>query len=361
MQNVVEWYHERLNHPTITTLFKSLKSKFYTWGLEQDRLKKLYLDLQCDICSSNVSLPKRAHSNHIKIFERIQIDLTQVHGESLSKRGYRWILTVIDCFSKYAWAFPLKTKESDNVCILLCELFLNEGVPAILQSDNGGEFVSTIIRNLMPKLGIKLINGSPYTPTSQGQVERFNRTIKSLLQKEIQIEISKNNFIVVEDWANNLLPRIIDTYRHTIHRSLSRTPWELYNNRTSPHPLKTNTQSLQSIFTAEIEECCQFPNTHLDYSPSSIDLGLKDAIRAYSDVKGKLNITTLTQTRKVQIENFRRFKRKVDVNFEFGTIAYMKNPTVSRHRKKKNFLEPMNLKLRSSNNILHRINIKSNI
>ena len=177
-------------------------------------------------------------------------------------------------------------------------------------------------------------------------MERFNRTIKSLLRKEIQIEISKNNFIVVEDWANNLLPRIIDTYRHTIHRSLSRTPWELYNHRTSPHPLKTNTQSLQSISTAEIEKCCQFPNTHLDYSPSSIDLGLKDAIRAYSDVKGKLNITTLTQTRKVQINNFRRFKRNGDVNFELGTIAYMKNPTVSRHRKKKNFLEPMNIKFK---------------
>ena len=41
----------------------------------------------------------------------------------------------------------------------------------ILQSDNGGEFISNIIKFVMPKLGIKLINGSPYSPTSQGQIE----------------------------------------------------------------------------------------------------------------------------------------------------------------------------------------------
>ena len=245
MQTAIEWYHEQLNHPKFTTLCKTLKSQFYIWGLEQDKLKKIYTDLKCDVCCSTVLLPKRPHSSHIKcleIFERIQIDLTQVafgdHGESLSKRGYRWVLTVLDCFSKYAWAFPLKTKETDRICMLLFELFSNEGVPKILQSDNGGEFISSIIKNIMPKLGIKLINGSPYTPTSQGQVERFNRTLKCLLRNEIQIEISNENLIVVENWANTLITRVIGSYGHKIHRYLSRTPWELYNNRTSPYPLK---------------------------------------------------------------------------------------------------------------------------
>ena len=103
MQTVVEWFHEQLNHPNLSTLCRALKSNFYTWGLEQNGLKKMYSDLNCDICSSNILLPKRPHSNHIKsfdIFERIQIDLTQVafgdHGEILSRRGYRWVLTVID-------------------------------------------------------------------------------------------------------------------------------------------------------------------------------------------------------------------------------------------------------------------------
>lgn len=110
----------------------------------------------------------------------------------------------------------------------------------------------------MPRLGIKLINGSPYTPTSQGQVERFNRTLKGLLRNEIQIEISKYNLNVVEDWANVLLGRVIESYRHKTHRSLSRTPWELYKNRTSPPPLKSNTHLLESISLAESKSAASY-------------------------------------------------------------------------------------------------------
>ena len=293
LRTVVKYYHDQLNHPKLTRLSKALRSQFFIWGLEQACLKNLYLKLECDICASNVSLPKRTHSSHIKsfeIFERIQIDLTQVaHGdpeEILSRRGYRWVLTVIDCFSKYVWAYPLKSKETNRICQLLHELFSIEGIPKMLQSDNGGEFVSQLIRNLMPKLGIKLINGSPYSPTTQGQIERFNRTLKQLLRKEIQVEISNNNSLAVEKWANELVPRVIDSYIHNIHRSLSRTPWELYKNRTSPHPIKTKPQ-IESVTSEEINVCCIYPNPELGTLNRSALFDVKEALRHHGDVRGK--------------------------------------------------------------------------
>ena len=240
----------------------------------------------------------------------------------LSRKGYKWVLTVIDCFSKYVWAYPLKSKETNRICELLSQLFSSEGNPKILQSDNGGEFVSTLIRNLMPKLGIRLVNGSPYSPTTQGQIERFNRTFKYLLRKEVQIELSKNNFEVVENWRDLLIPRVIDSYIHKVHRSLSRTPWELYKNRTSPHP------------NAEL-------STHSDLHD------VKGAIRHYTGVREKLNLETLSQTRKVQVENYKQITKKTNCqNFEVGDIALMKNPLVSKMRKKKNFLETLNVKVR---------------
>ena len=193
----------------------------------------------------------------------MQIDLSQIafdNKDILATKGYRWILTVIDCFSKFGWAFPLHSKETNPICEILCELFYKEGVPKILQSDNGGEFVSNIIRVVIPKLGIKLINGAPYSPTSQGQVERYNKTIKCLLKKEIQVEMSKSNIKIVENWSRELLPRVIDTYIHTKHRSLSRTPWEIYYARSSPHPSKNITQfeSFTSIFVEESQTMIQF-------------------------------------------------------------------------------------------------------
>ena len=63
---------------------------------------------------------------------------------------------MIDCFSKFACAYPLRSKESKPICDLLCELFLKEAAPILLQSDNGSEFVSNIIKIVMPKHGIQL-------------------------------------------------------------------------------------------------------------------------------------------------------------------------------------------------------------
>ena len=46
MQTIVKWYHEQLNHLNLSTLSKAVKSNFYTWGLEQNGLKKIYSDLR---------------------------------------------------------------------------------------------------------------------------------------------------------------------------------------------------------------------------------------------------------------------------------------------------------------------------
>ena len=125
-----------MNHPKFTTLSRTLKSHCYIWGLEQTSLKNLYSELQCDICSSNLLLPKPTHFNHIKsfeVFDRIQIDLTQIaygdHEDILSRKGYKWALTVIEWFSKYVWAYPLKSKDTHRICELLLQLFLSEGIP----------------------------------------------------------------------------------------------------------------------------------------------------------------------------------------------------------------------------------------
>ena len=59
------------------------------------------------------------------------------------------------------------TKETKQIFEILCKQFPTEGIPQILQSDNGGELVSNLIKHMMPYLGIKLIKGSPYTATTQ--------------------------------------------------------------------------------------------------------------------------------------------------------------------------------------------------
>lgn len=92
-------------------------------------------------------------------------------------------IKIVLSFSKNA--YPLKTKKTNRICEILVALFFSESVQSILQSENVRECVFKLIRNLFPKLGIKLIKDSRYSPTTQGQVERL--TEHSNVYLEIQI------------------------------------------------------------------------------------------------------------------------------------------------------------------------------
>ena len=87
-----DWFHDKLQHPKYTELIKSLKYHFHIWGVADDSIKNYYTELNCEICLSNLVLPKRRHHKHIKtfgVFERVQIDLTQVafdNKDILSKK-----------------------------------------------------------------------------------------------------------------------------------------------------------------------------------------------------------------------------------------------------------------------------------
>ena len=130
-----------------------MKSHFHIWGAENDHFKNTYSELNCEICLSNIPLPKRGHYKHIKtfcVFERVQIDLTQIAFENediLSRNGYKWVLSLNynRLFFKICMGLPNQIKRVKPICDILCELFLKEGVPMLLQSNNGGEFVSNLI------------------------------------------------------------------------------------------------------------------------------------------------------------------------------------------------------------------------
>lgn len=119
--------------------------------------------------------------------ERIQIDLKEFELYEDANDGYRYVLTVVDHFSNFPWAFPLFTKQADEVALHLYNLFSEHGPPKYLQSDNGGEFVNAVIKDLAVKWNIELKNGKAYNPREQGKVERFNGTFAELLSKQMHM------------------------------------------------------------------------------------------------------------------------------------------------------------------------------
>ena len=95
------------------------------------------------------------------VFERIQIDLIDM---STTPDGeYKWILHIVDHFSKFSSSFALKSKHAVEVAEKLALWIGLFGPPHILQCDNGTEFKDAVLL-LLKKYGIKVLNGWPRHP-----------------------------------------------------------------------------------------------------------------------------------------------------------------------------------------------------
>ena len=122
------------------------------------------------------------------IFSRSQIDL--VNLQTLPDGEYKYILPYVNHFTKFCVLKPLTSKRAEEVAGALLDIFLTFGALAILQSDNGREFVNSVLSELStlwPEL--KLVTGRPRHPQSQGAVERLN----GVIQDKLKIWMRENN------------------------------------------------------------------------------------------------------------------------------------------------------------------------
>src|SRR5690606_12695404 len=106
----------------------------------------------------------------------------------------------------------------------LVNLFSQWGAPAILQSDNGKEFVGNVIVRICTALNIQVRHGRPRHPMSQGQVERLNQTIGRGFTKMLWDE---DNRLQHTSWID-LVPKFVFSYNTTVHSAHGHTPREVF-------------------------------------------------------------------------------------------------------------------------------------
>jgi hypothetical protein len=151
-----------------------------------------------------------------------QIDLIDLQSLSKLNNGFNWILVYVDLFSKFAAAEPLKTKHVGNVIAGMTNI-LESMKPAwrphILQSDRGSEFDVEFSKAMKAKYNIKVIHSQAYNPTSQGAVERLNKTIKTALNAQMTKYRSKR-------WVD-LLKLVITNINTSPHSTTKAVPLEV--------------------------------------------------------------------------------------------------------------------------------------
>lgn len=146
---------------------------------------------------------------------------------SVAKHEYKYILSIMDCFSKYCWLVPLTHEMASCVSEALAYVFKEFGCPRILQSDNGGEFANALLRNLSKRLSIQMIHGRPYHPQLQGQVESLNKRVKKVL---ISYLVCYNPCDQVNIWPY-LLPDIAHHLNNTWHFTIQDIPFKIFYGR----------------------------------------------------------------------------------------------------------------------------------
>ena len=115
-------------------------------------------------------------------FERLSIDVTGLHPRS--SKGNIYISTMVDHFSKWAEVCAVCNHESVTVAGMLLNNWINRfGCMVELISDQGLEFEGILIDELSHLMEINKIRTSPFRPSTNSCVERFKRTLSSLIVK----------------------------------------------------------------------------------------------------------------------------------------------------------------------------------
>ena len=152
--------------------------------------------------------------NHID--EIWSIDLADMIDYKISNnKGFRYIFIIIDDFSKYLWAIPLKNKYSQTITNEFSNILTtSKRKPLKLENDRGTEFYNSIFQNFLKSKNVHYY--SRFTDKGPSIAERVIRTIRNLLKKPV--------FLVGEaSWINEL-PSVIKKYNNTIHHSTKMTP-----------------------------------------------------------------------------------------------------------------------------------------
>ena len=238
-QTVVPMTHRRLvlkyahdikasGHLGITKTLGKIRQRYYWPGLQND--VRDYVN-GCEKCNK-IKDPTKSKVAPMQLvrsgfpMERLAIDIL---GElPKTENGNKYILVVADYFTKWTECFGMPNMETVTIArILVNDVISKFGIPAKIHSDQGSQFESNLFTELCKLLQVEKTRTTPYHPQSDGMVERFNRTLATMLRAFV----NENQ----RDWDEQL-PYVMMAYRSTEHETTGLTPNMLMLGRETATP-----------------------------------------------------------------------------------------------------------------------------
>jgi len=174
--------HVKMGHLGKDRTIQLAKQRFYWPKMEEDI--SYFVTNICQRIKSkkpnlNITAPMKTITS-TRPLELVGLDF--LHLDTCSG-GYQYLLVVTDHFTRYTEAYATTNKTAPTAANKLYNSFiLRYGIPEKIIHDQGGEFENKLFRQLSSLCGIKKLRTTPYHPQTNGQVERMNRTIISMLK-----------------------------------------------------------------------------------------------------------------------------------------------------------------------------------
>src|ERR1700751_1136589 len=111
-------------------------------------------------------------------------DLLDLQNLSRTNHGKKWILLVIDVFTRRAFGIAMNNKEAGTVLDAFKEVTEDEGVPRVLLSDNGHEFDNRSMNAYLKENNVTHVTNEPQYHPTLGIIDRLSRTIKEKIYKQ---------------------------------------------------------------------------------------------------------------------------------------------------------------------------------
>ena len=198
----------------VDKLYKRVK-KDGKFKISRSRVKRWLQNQQSYSLNKHVDRKFKRGKVMVKgIDDQFEADLASMTDYAKDNNGYKYLLTVIDVFSRYAWVEPLKDKTADSI-VKAFKKILSEGrKPRRLRTDGATDFTSRKFQALLKDE--KINHFTTHNEKQANYVERFIKTIKTKLRRYMA-EKQTNKYI-------DILPKFLHSYNRTWHSGIKSEP-----------------------------------------------------------------------------------------------------------------------------------------
>lgn len=231
-EEVTKYFHDipSAGHLGAEKTIEKIKHSFYWPAMRK------FIDnycMSCDQCTAR-KLPLKRNRAPLGQYlvgepmERIALDITGPLPVSVN--GNCFILVVVDCFTKWTEAYAIPNQETATIIRVFVNEFVSRfGTPLQLHSDLGTNFQSTAFREMCNFLRIDKTQTTAMRPQANGNVERFNRTLQTMLTSFCESDQKR--------W-DEYLPQVMMAYRASINSTTHQSPNKMVFGRDIVLPLE---------------------------------------------------------------------------------------------------------------------------